>query len=145
MRRIQLIVVLALIVVSLSTAGTAAAKPGGPNTGKPDKARITWSVARVEQTVAPGESVQVPLTITSSADLSNLSLAAAGGLGKIVSFEPSSIASLKAGVSASVTMTITLPAEGAHCQGGVVKARSGNRSVPAPLKVKVLLPDGCEG
>lgn len=144
MRRATLLIALAVVALSLSFAGSAAAKPGKPNPNKPAKARVTWSVDRVEQTVAPGETVQVPVTLTSSADLSNISLAASGGLAKFVTVAPGTVASLKAGESLNVTLTITMPAEGARCGAGVVKVRAGNRTVPAPLKVKLLLPGGCE-
>lgn len=145
MRRLRLTLILAVVALSLSFASAAAAKPGGPNGAKPAKARITWSVARVEQTIGPGETVQLPLTITSSADLSGVAVTATGGLAPFVTVGPSSIASLRAGVPASVTLTITMPAEGARCAAGAVKVRAGSRNVPASLKVKLLLPGGCEG
>jgi hypothetical protein len=149
MRRLHLLVALVALValaLSLSIVGTAAAKPGRPgNDTKPPKARITWSVPSVERRVAPGETVRVSVTLTSSADLANVTFVAPGGLGKVLKVEPAVLSSLAAGVPANVTLTISVPSEGAHCQAGVVKVHAGKKNLPAPLKVKVILPGeaGC--
>jgi uncharacterized membrane protein len=144
MSRVRILSTLALLVLILATAGVAAAKPGGPGNGnggaRPPKARITWSVARVEQSVAPGATAQMQVTLTSSADLSNVTLTMPGGIGKVLKVEPSSFASLKAGAPAAVTLTFTTPAEGAQCRGGVVQVRADGKSVPASLKVKLKVP-----
>ena len=61
---------------------------------------------------------------------------------RVLTVQPAMITSLKAGVSTSVTLTITVLPEGTHCQGGVVKARVGKRNVPTPLNVKVIVSGG---
>jgi uncharacterized membrane protein len=149
MARIRFLMLLAVVALSLSTAGAVAAKPGRPNSNgnKPAQARITWSVPRVEQVVAPGETVQVPVSLTSSVDLSNVTLVISGGLGRVVTIQPATIAALKAGEATNVTLSISVPSQGAHCQGGVVRVRSGNRNIPTPLNVKVSVSGaaGCNG
>jgi hypothetical protein len=140
MRRLPLLVALIALALGLSVAGTAAAKPGRPGNGtKPAHAKISWSVPRVEQQVAPGATVRVAVTLTSSADLANVSLVAPGGLVKVLKVEPAALTSLAAGVPANVTLIISVPAEGAHCQSGVLQVRAGNRNIPTPLKVKVIV------
>jgi hypothetical protein len=140
MRRLPLLIALVALALSLSVAGTAAAKPGRPGNGpKPPQAKLTWSLPSVEQQVMPGETVRVPVTLTSSADLANISLIAPGGLGKVLKVEPAVLTSLTAGVPANVTLVISVPAEGAHCQGGVLQVRAGKKNIPAPLKVKVII------
>jgi hypothetical protein len=136
---------LLLIGLLLFTVGAAAAKGGGGGgkdhpKGKPAQARITWSVGRVEQTLSPGQTVEVNVTLTSSADLTNVTLRVPGGLGRVLKVEPSSFASLKAGVATAVKLTISAPSQGVHSQGGVVQVRAGKRNVPAALKVKLSVP-----
>lgn len=148
MTRLRLLVALALLALALGTIDTAAAAPGGPNRPdqKPQKARITWSTPRVEQTLGPGQTATVEVTLTSSADLTGVTLSAPGGLtnGKILAIEPASFASLQAGVPATVRLTFTVPAEGARCQGGVVKVSAGKRTLPASLKVRLTVPGAAD-
>lgn len=141
MRRAHFFTALALIVLSLATAGVAAAKPGpGGNRGaRPPRPRVTWSAPRIEQAVAPGATAQVTVTFTSSADLSDITLRAPGGLGKVMTVAPASFASLKAGETATVTLTFAAPAEGARCRAGVLGVRAGGRAIPTVLKVKLTL------
>jgi uncharacterized membrane protein len=137
-----IIVSLALVGLLLLTVGGTAAKGGGGGHGhkKSPQARLTWGIARVERTVAPGQTIEVNVTLTSSANLNNVVLRVPGGLGRVLKVEPASFASLKAGVAAPVKLTITLPAAGAHSQGGIVQVRAGQRNVPAALKIKLTVP-----
>jgi hypothetical protein len=146
----SLIISLALVGLLMLTVSAAAAAKGGGGSGKghpKDKgqhARLTWSVGRVEQTVAPGQTVEVEVTLTSSADLSNVTLRVPGGLGRVLRVEPASFATLKAGVATPVKLTIAMPSDGAHSQGGVVQVRAGRRNVPAALKVKLTIPSSAD-
>lgn len=144
MHRHRLLLVLTLVVLSLALVGTAAAKPGGPN-GRPNgpqppQPRITWSTPRLQQTVNPGQTVQVNVTLTSSVDLNDVTLVVPGDLGLVLSAEPASFSQLQAGVATNVRLTISMPVEGAHNQGGIVQVRAGERAVPHALKVHVRLP-----
>lgn len=139
MTRPRLIIPLVLAILVLSSAGAATAQKRPPNAKGP-KARITWSVERVDQNVSPGQVVQLDVTVTSSADLTNVTLRAPGGLGRVLEIAPTTITTLKAGVAAPVRLTIELPAEGAHSQGGVVQLRAGKRLVPSVLSVKLTVP-----
>jgi hypothetical protein len=138
------IVPLVLIALLILSVGAASAKGGGGGNGhpkaKPAKARIAWSQPRVVQTVTPGQTSVIELTLTSSADLVNVTLRIPGGLGRIMNVEPASFTSLKAGVATPVKLTISMPAQNAHSQGGVVQVRAGKRAIPALLKVKLTLP-----
>jgi hypothetical protein len=132
-----------LLVGSILLSGSgAAAKEGGPGkgSGKPPKARITWSTPRLEQTISPGQTVETTVTLTSSADLTDVRLLVPAGLRRIVTVEPATIASLKAGVATSVKLTMTMPASGVHTQGGVIQVFAGQRAVPSVLTVKLVAP-----
>lgn len=143
-RNRTIIVTLALVGLLLLTFGSVAAKGGSGDKdharNKPAKARISWSMPRVEQAVSPGQTVAVDVTLTSSADLANVSLRVAGDLGRVVKVEPASFASLSAGMATPVRLMLTVPAQGAHSQAGVVQVRAGQRNVPMPLKVKLTVP-----
>ena len=138
------VIPLILIALLILSVGAASAKGGGggkgPPKAKPAKARITWSQPRVLQSVAPGQTSLVEVTLTSSADLTNVALQAPGGLGRVVKVEPASFTSLKAGVATPVKLTISMPAQNAHSQAGVVQVRAGKRVVPASLKVELTVP-----
>jgi hypothetical protein len=143
MHRHRLLLFVTLVMLSLALVGTAAAKPGGPNgrpNNAPPKPRITWSTPRLQQTVSPGETVQVNVTLTSSVDLSNVTLVIPGDLGLVLSAEPASFSQLQAGVATNVRLTIRMPAEGAHNQGGIVQVRAGERAIPQALKVQLRVP-----
>ena len=138
------IIPLVLIALLILTVGAAAAKGGGGGKGhpkaKPAKAHITWSQPRVVQTVTPGQTSVVEVTLTSSTDLTNVTLRVPGGLGRVVKVEPASFTSLKVGVATPVKLTISMPAQNAHSQGGVVQLRAGKRAIPASLKIKLTIP-----
>jgi hypothetical protein len=131
-----------VILLLLLTSAVAAAQSGGHGKGpiknKPQRARITWSQPRIVQSVAPGQTVTVDVSLTSSADIATVTLRVPGGLGRVLKVEPASF-SLKAGVATPVKLTVTMPANGAHSQGGVVQVRAG-RNIPASLKVLVQVP-----
>ena len=135
----------ALVACFALTFGTASADPGGGKgrtRAKPVKARITWSTARVEQTLAPGQTAEVTVTLTSNVDVDNVTLRVPRGLARIVTVEPASFTSLKAGVATPVKLVFSMPADQAHSQGGVIQVRSGQRALPSHLSVKVTVPGG---
>ncbi len=123
-------------------AGASAAEAKGPKPKKNPK--ITWSTARVTQTVSPGQTATVSASFSSSVDLQNLTLAIPGDLANIVSVSPASIASLKAGEVATVTLTVAVPAADAHSQGGVLKITQGKKSLPGSLKIKITVPGSAD-
>ncbi|MBA3470520.1 MAG: hypothetical protein H0T53_12850 [Herpetosiphonaceae bacterium] len=132
-----LLLVFACLIL-VAGAGTAQAQ--GKGKGPKKNPKITWSTARVTQTVNPGQTATVSASFSSSADLQNITLSIPGDLGTIVSVAPASIASLKAGEVATVTLTVTMPSSGAHSQGGVLKITQGKKSLPGSLKIKISVP-----
>lgn len=128
-------ILLVVLVCSLVlSAGSAVAK------GPKKNPRLTWTPERIVQTVNPGQSVQLSASFTSAVELQNVTLNISGGLGKIVQISPSSIASLKAGEVATVTLTVTLPAKAAHTQSGVLKVKAGKKNLPGSLKIQIKVP-----
>jgi hypothetical protein len=141
----SILIPLLLVTLLILSVGAASAKGGGGGDGhpkaKPAKARITWSQARVVQTVTPGQTRIVEVTLTSSVDLTNVTLRVPEGLDRVMKVEPASFTSLKAGVATAVKLTISMPSQNAHSQGGVVQVRAGKRVIPASLKVKLTVPN----
>lgn len=134
------ITALILAIVVLTFVGPAAAAPGKPPKARPVKATITWSTPRVEQSLAPGASATVEVTLTSSVDMAEVTFRVPGGLGRVLRVDAGGVTSLQAGVATPMKLIITMPATGAHSQGGVVQVRSGQRAIPTPLSVKINLP-----
>ncbi len=134
-RNLALLFVVGLLVVSVNPAF---AKPGG------GKGKITWTPGRVKQIVQPGETVTVTASFVSPIDLANVTFRLSGGLSQIVSVEPASLATVKAGEPQTITLTITQPTENAHSQGGVMWVRVGPRNQPQSLKIKITVPSPTE-
>ena len=130
-----------MLLAGTSASAGALLKPKGdsPSTAKEGarKARITWNPVRVIRTVQAGQTLQVEATFTSSADLAQVTVRVPGGLGRFVTVAPTSFASVKAGTPTKVTLTVTMPAEQAYSQGGVVQLRAGKRNLPQALKVQL--------
>ncbi|GIK40856.1 MAG: hypothetical protein BroJett011_46890 [Chloroflexota bacterium] len=130
-RNLAVLLLVGFLVVS---AGTAFAKPGH------GKGKITWTPGRVEQVVEPGQTVTVKASFVSPVDLTHVTFRLSGGLSRIVSIEPASLATVKAGSTQTITLTITQPTEKAHNQGGVMQVRVGQRNQPHSLKIKITVP-----
>ncbi len=134
-RNLAVLFVVGLLVISVNPAF---AKPGR------GKGKITWTPGRVEQIVQPGESVTIKASFVSPVDLTNITFRLSDGLSQIVSVEPARLATVKAGETQTITLTITQPTENAHSQGGVVQVRVGPRNQPQSLKVKITVPSPIE-
>lgn len=143
-RRISFTLVLvALLALSL---GQAAAAPKPQNKGKPAKTRMSWSVRRLVQPLVPGQSATATVELTSSMDLSNVTLRVPGGLGRIVTLTPAAgeAFDLKANTPKQITLQFAMPADSVGAQGGVVQVRVGHRNMPAALHVFAGTPSAAE-
>jgi hypothetical protein len=122
----------------LSVTAAAAREPGRrppppAHRGKP----TAWTPFRITQTVAAGQTAQVTASFVSSTELHDVNVVIPGGLGRIVTAAPAHFVTVAANTPTTVTFTITMVAQGAHTQGGVVHLRSGQRLVSLPLHVWV--------
>ena len=141
----------ALLAITASVVGAAPGpqakrKVNGPKA----KARMTWSVKRVEQTINAGESGTVAVTLTSNVDVVNVSLRVPGGLGRVTTVSAAGVAqgspfSLKANSPVTITLAFTVPANAVESQAGVVQVLVGGRNTPESLKVFVRLPGNADG
>jgi len=149
----HLIITLGVVALLLLTFGAAAArgndkpKPphgraGQPPAGKGKPARLTWSPRRITQAVTAGQTVQLSATFSSSADIAEATLVIHGGLGKVLKADIAKLTNIKAGTSTTVTFTVTMPANGAHTQGGVVQVRAGQRMLAHPLPILLTVAKG---
>jgi hypothetical protein len=142
----RLIITLGVLALLLLTFGAAAAKSndkpklphggaGQPSAGKGKPAHLTWTPRRITQAVTAGQTVQVTATFSSSVDIAEATLVIPGGLGKLLKADTAKLTNIKAGTLTTVTFTVTMPANGAHTQGGVVKMRAGQRMLAQPLPI----------
>jgi len=141
----QLIVTLGVVALLLFSFSAAAAKnndkpklPHGAShprsrTGKP--ALLTWTPGRITQAVSAGQTFQITASFTSSVDIAEAMLVIPGGLGKLMQADSATLTTIKAGTPTMVKFTITMPADGAHPQGGVVQIRARQRMLAQPLPV----------
>lgn len=139
-RRRAAMALLLLLTLFIGGVNMAHAQRGdSPPRAKPDRPRLTWSVPRVVQTLQPGETRTLQVTLTSDVALQGVRLRVAGGLGRVVQVSPATF-DLEAGAPKSITLTLTLPADHAGSRAGVIQARVGQRNVPQSLKVVVQAP-----
>jgi hypothetical protein len=147
----HVLIILGVLAVLLLSFGTAAAKDndkpkpphgdtGQPLGGKGKPARLVWTPRRITQAVTAGQTIQVTATLSSSVDIAEATLVIPGGLGKVLKADTAKLTTIKAGTPTPVTFTITMPATGAHTQGGVVLVRTGRRMVAMPLSVLLTVP-----
>ena len=134
---------LAIFAVALQSAG-ADHKPGSKDHANGSKRCISWSVRRVVQTVAAGQTVKAPaVSFTTSCDLSDVELRLPAGLARVATIKstmPASPASLKAGTTVALEIEFKAPATNAHSQGGALHVRSGKRNLGQPLHLKMSVP-----
>jgi hypothetical protein len=142
----HLIITLGVVALLLLSFGAAAAKSNGkpklphggagqPSAGKGKPAHLTWTPRRITQAVTAGQTIQVTATFSSSADIAEAMLVIPGGLGKVLKADTAKLTNIKAGTLTTVTFTVTMPANGAHTQGGVVQVRAGQRVLAQPLPI----------
>ena len=120
-------------------------KGGNPGKGKPPKKPKkpihTWSVGWVERTVAAGASMTVKVTFTSNVDLTNVEFRLSEDLAAgYATVSPATVAAVSADVPVELTLTLKAPAANAKTTGGVLMARTAQRSLGKPLHIKVRLP-----
>jgi hypothetical protein len=159
-RVIGVSVVVLLAVLTLMPAAYAAPgggeRPGKPGQGQlpkggdqdkgkpakqPKKPVHTWSVGWVERTVAAGASTTVKVTFTSNIDLTNVEFRLSEDLAAgYATVSPATVATVAADVPVELTLTLTAPAVNAKTTGGVLMARTAQRSLGRPLHIKVRLP-----
>jgi len=141
----QLIVILGVVALLLLTFGAAAAKgndktkqphgAGQPPIGKSKPAHLTWTPGRITQAVTAGQTVQFTATFSSSVDIAEATVVIPGALGRLLKPNTTTLANIKAGALTTLTFAVTMPATGAHTQGGVVQIRAGQRVLARPLPV----------
>lgn len=140
-RTLGVIMLASLLLLSgVAQAATAGKDKDKGKDKEKGKARITWSLARVEREVAPGATTTVSVSFRSSAAVDNLRLQVNGGLGRVVTVAPATIAHVDANTAVAVTLTITVPAGAKSGAAGVIQIKSGKRTVPQNLHVKVRVP-----
>ncbi len=144
----RMLVSLLLAALLAVTASVVGAAPGpqakGKAKGPKAKARMTWSVKRVEHSLNAGESGNATVTLTSNVDVAKVSLRVPGGLGRITKVSAAGVAqgstfNLTANTPVTVTLAFAVPANAVESQGGVVQVLVGGRNTPESLKVFVKL------
>ena len=149
----RLIITIGVVALLVLTFGAAAAKDndapkrphsskGQPPSGKGKPARLTWTPDRTTYAVTAGQTVQLTATFSSSVDIAEATLVIPGGLGKLLKADSTTLSNIKAGTPTTVTFTVTMPASGAHTQGGVVQIRVGQRVIAKPLPILLTVTDG---
>lgn len=139
-RRLWVSLLLAALMAVMVSAVGAAPGQQGKGKGPKEKARMTWSVKRVEQSLAAGATGNATVSLTSNIDVANVTLRIPGGLGRITKVTPAGPFNLKANTPVNVTLTMTVPATAVESQGGVVQVLASGRNMPDSLKVHVRLP-----
>lgn len=125
-RFFTLITFLLAIVLSNSSAAIAAPK-------------IEWTPREIEVTLSEQDPTDsVPATFTSDIALDQITLEVVPGLSDFVTIEPAVIQNVQAGVSHTVALNFSLPpGTEPGVYEGVVHVRSGRRTLPHTLKIRI--------
>jgi hypothetical protein len=117
-----------LIAIVLSNSSVAIAAP-----------KIEWIPREVEVTLSEQDSTDSILaTFTSDIALDQITLEVVPGLSDFVTVEPSVIQNVQAGVSHTVALTFSLPpGTEPGIYEGVVHVKSGRRTLPDTLKIRI--------
>lgn len=101
---------------------------------------IAWQPAAVVQSVGLGSTVTLQVSFTSKQRLSNVSLIVVPELADVVSVTPSSIATLEAGATASVQLSIRGTAPVGQALSGTLRLQRGSTAaaLARPLVITVL-------
>ena len=104
--------------------------------GTQNRSHVTWQPSSLSQTVITGTTSSVDVTFTSETDLQNVTLSVVPELAGIVSVEPSTFATIKAGETNTVRITFTV-ADNAPLQTlrGTIHLKQGSRTIAQPLPI----------
>jgi hypothetical protein len=103
-----------------------------------DKLPVSWTPTKVVTEVGLGASLRVPVTLTTTKALTNARVVFVPDFRNAVTVSPSTIPSLAAGQSATVTLTFATRANDTRkVIAGVVLLYDKNATVSRPLPVKV--------
>jgi len=123
-----LTVITFLLAIGLSNSSVAVAAPN-----------IEWIPREIEVTLSQQEPTDSVLaTFSSDIALNQITLEVVRGISDFVTFEPGVIPNVQAGVSHTVAFNFSLPpGTKPGVYEGVVHVRSGHRTLPHTLKIKI--------
>lgn len=125
-----------LLTIGGATAQSSAA-PAPPRPTPRPPARLAWTPKRIAQPIAAGQTLQVSASFVSSANIAEATIMIPGDLGKFMKANNARLTNIKAGVPATVTFTVALPATKARAQSGIVQIRAAGRDLAEPLTVSL--------
>ena len=100
-------------------------------------AKITWTPAVVDQTIAAGSVYATTVTFTSSDTLTNAPLSYTPSLKDVLVVSPTAFSTITAGISNTVSLTVTIPADAKRQEyNGELMVRVGNAALAGSLKLR---------
>lgn len=140
------LVVFALAVTALFSAPSFAGSKQQPSQNGPD---ALWSVPRIDVTIKPGETKQIPVTLTATDDLDAGATRIVPALASNVQVSPTSTPQLRKGQTRTFMLTFSAPLDALPTtMEGVLQLREneekrrlgGNIAKPLPMTLKVVWP-----
>ena len=112
---------------------TTAPSPAG-------RPKITWSQAQVDLALPRGGGTNIQITFTSTDGLQNIAIVPVPALSALLSIKPSILSVVPPNQPQTVNLSFSIPAaQGAGPHEGTVHVTSGNRTLPATLKINVVV------
>lgn len=101
---------------------------------------IAWTPVSITDTANPGSRQVIPVTLTASTNITNLTISVVPALQNVVSVSPTSFASLQKGQVVTLTLSVAPPANAPlGMLQGTIHARDGNSTLASPLAVTIAL------
>ncbi|MGE5138808.1 MAG: hypothetical protein ACM3JD_05040 [Rudaea sp.] len=99
--------------------------------------KVKWDHHPITGTVTRGVSTTTTVSFTTNVDLTNVTLRLTPSLKGAVTISPTTFASITAGTSYSVDITVDVPANSKRMQyNGVLTLRIGHRALAMPLPLR---------
>lgn len=138
----------AIMLLAIATGVTLIAwspgsspEPSSPVLASPESASagqpaVTWSQNSIDVILSSGETASRSFTLTSSTDLTNVSIEAVSSISPFLTIKPSTISKLKANKAQNVQVTFSIPSNATlGTYTATIHLRVGSQTFPQTLKV----------
>lgn len=130
----------AWLAVLAACGGGGQDSPTVRESGQARGGSVSWAPQSVAFSVNPAARQDIPVTLTATLALSGASITVVPELRGIVTVSPTSIGSLQAGQSATITLTVAPGAsESLRPVEGAIRVVSGASTIAKPLPVRIAL------
>lgn len=133
--RMKLIIKLFVLTLTCATALSGLPHVSSASSAQP---KISWSEGTIEITIPAGTNSSRNIAFTPTRNLGAVTIEPVPSIAGLVSAQPNALPGVAAGQSQPVSLNFSIPANTTlKSYHGTIHLRSGNRTIPQPLKVTI--------